>query len=241
MRVDIERDARTSMTELARRANRIDTCSDQVTRERVPEIVEPELGHTVAVEVRRLCSSVETALRDVVPVERSTRRGGEHVGVGAWQPGSIARWRGGDHGDTARVDRASAISLRPAFVLRSTRRGGLAFVPRLSWARTRITRSRKSMSPQVSPRISWIRIPLNTASASSGRYRDGQRSRSSRTSSAVSVRGSLWARPRGSSSRWSRNIGFSARYPRRAARSNTRRNGVMIPRIVHGASPDVRA
>ena len=62
MRVDVERDARTSMPELARRANRIDTCSDQVTRERVPEIVKPELGHTVAVEARGLCRSVETAL-----------------------------------------------------------------------------------------------------------------------------------------------------------------------------------
>ena len=57
------------MPELARRANRIDTCSDQVTRERVPEIMEPELGQTVAVEARRFCSSVETALRNVVPVE----------------------------------------------------------------------------------------------------------------------------------------------------------------------------
>jgi len=46
MRVDVERDARACMTELARRANGVDTCSDQVTRKRVPEIVEPELGQS---------------------------------------------------------------------------------------------------------------------------------------------------------------------------------------------------
>jgi hypothetical protein len=70
VRVEVERDARPCVTELTRRANRIDSCADQVTRERVPEIVKPELGHTVAVEARGLCRSVETALSDVVAAER---------------------------------------------------------------------------------------------------------------------------------------------------------------------------
>ena len=65
MRVDVERDARACMTELARRANGVDTCSDQVTRKRVPEIVEPELGQVIAVKARRFCCSVETALRNL--------------------------------------------------------------------------------------------------------------------------------------------------------------------------------
>jgi len=74
------------MTELARRANGVDTCSDQVTRKRVPEIVEPELGQVIAVKARRFCCSVETALRNVIPVKRCTGGGGEDVGVRAWQP-----------------------------------------------------------------------------------------------------------------------------------------------------------
>jgi len=105
MRVDVERDARACMTELARRANGVDTCSDQVTRKRVPEIVEPELGQVIAVKARRFCCSVETALRNVIPVKAVYRwrwRRRRRPGVAA---GSIARWRGGDHGDEARVDR----------------------------------------------------------------------------------------------------------------------------------------
>ena len=49
VRIDVERDARACVTKLTGRANRIDTCANQMTRERVPEIVKPELGHTVAV------------------------------------------------------------------------------------------------------------------------------------------------------------------------------------------------
>ena len=85
VRVHVERDARAGMAELAGRANRIDARADQVARERVPEIVEPELGHIVAVEARGLCRSVEAPLRDVVAVERRTRGDCESVGVGAWQ------------------------------------------------------------------------------------------------------------------------------------------------------------
>ena len=62
VRVDVERDARTRMTELAGRADRIDASPDQVARERMPEIVEPELGHTVAVEARGLCRLTDSDL-----------------------------------------------------------------------------------------------------------------------------------------------------------------------------------
>jgi hypothetical protein len=214
VRVHVERDARAGMAELAGRANRIDASADQVARERVPEIVEPELGHIVAVEARGLCRSVEAPLRDVVAVERRTRGGCESVGVGAWQ---AARLLGSAKVVTqVPLEPTGECDVSPAGLrleIDPARRP--CRVPRLGWALTRTTRSRKSLSPHVSPRISWIRMPLNTASASKGRYRLGQRSRSRPTSSAVRVLGSLLARPRGSSSRWSRSIGFSATYPRR--------------------------
>jgi hypothetical protein len=42
VRIDVERDARACVAELARCSYRIDPRADQVTRERVPEIVEPD-------------------------------------------------------------------------------------------------------------------------------------------------------------------------------------------------------
>ena len=75
VRVDVERDARACMAKLAGRANRIDALTDQVTRERESEIVKPELGHVVALEVCRLSRSIEAALCDVVAVEGRPRRG----------------------------------------------------------------------------------------------------------------------------------------------------------------------
>jgi hypothetical protein len=43
VRVDVERDARTRMAKLARRPDRIDASADQVARERMTQVVEPEL------------------------------------------------------------------------------------------------------------------------------------------------------------------------------------------------------
>ncbi len=91
VRIDVERDARACVAELAGRANRIDARTDQVTCERVPEIVESELGHIVAVEACRLCRSIEAALRDVVAVERRSGGGCEHVGIGARQVARLLR------------------------------------------------------------------------------------------------------------------------------------------------------
>ena len=93
VRVDVERDARACMAELAGHANRIDTRADQVTSEGVPEIVEPELGHIVAVKTCRLCRSVEAALRDVVAVEGRPRdlANTKELERGRWLDCSVAR------------------------------------------------------------------------------------------------------------------------------------------------------
>ena len=66
--------------DLSRSADRIDAGTDQVTRERVPEIVVAKLWQVAAVEARRLGGLVEAALRDVVAIEWRPRGGGEHVG-----------------------------------------------------------------------------------------------------------------------------------------------------------------
>ena len=239
MRVDVERDARPCVAELTGRANRIDPRADQVTRERVPEIVEAELRHTVAVEARRLCSSVETTLRNVVPVERRTCGGGEDIGVRAWQP---ARSLGGAEVITEmRLELTGECDVSPTGLrleVDAARRARLRATTQLgshadhALAEVDVTpgESEDLLDPHPAEYREREQRPIPRRAALE----------SSRTSSAVRVRGSLWARPRGSSSRCSRSIGFSARYPRRAARSNTRRNGVTIPRIVHGASPDVR-
>ena len=50
VRIDIERDARTRMTELAGRSDRVDASPDQVAREGMAKVVEPELRDVISVQ-----------------------------------------------------------------------------------------------------------------------------------------------------------------------------------------------
>ena len=239
MRVDVERDARACMTELARRANGVDTCSDQVTRKRVPEIVEPELGQVIAVKARRFCCSVETALRNVIPVKRCTGGGGEDVGVRAWQP---ARSLGGAEVITEmRLELTGECDISPA---------GLRLeIDAARWTCLRATTQLGSHADHalaevdVSPGESEDLLDPHSAEHREREQRPITRRAALEEPPHFASRESprlALSSPPGKSSRCSRNIGFSARYPRRAARSNTRPNGVMIPRIDHEARPDVR-
>lgn len=54
VRIDVERDARACVAELAGRANRIDARADEVARERVSEVMKSELGHVVPVKACRV-------------------------------------------------------------------------------------------------------------------------------------------------------------------------------------------
>ncbi len=84
VRVDVKRDAGARVAELSRRPNRVDASADQMARERVAKVVEAELRHSFSVQAGGIRSLVESALRDIVPVERRPVCTGEQVRVRTW-------------------------------------------------------------------------------------------------------------------------------------------------------------
>ena len=147
------------MPQLPRRAHRIDSRSDEMARESVTQIMEAELRHTIVVQPSGIGRLVEAALGDVVAVERPSCGGGEDIRIRARK---ARRELGGlQVVSEVRLELACERDISPARPsLEVDAAGGIACEPRLSWARTWMTPSRKSMSPQTRPRTSWILIPV---------------------------------------------------------------------------------
>jgi hypothetical protein len=64
--VDVERDRRACMTELASSTDGIEALADEVAREGVPQVVHREVRPAVSVEPRSICRFPEAADADVV-------------------------------------------------------------------------------------------------------------------------------------------------------------------------------
>jgi hypothetical protein len=148
MRVDTERDCRVGVAELAGNEDGIVPLVDQQTRERVPEYVERDAGDT-----RTLARLAESPTRDVSMPDRASGIRGEDEIV-------LSRERG-------RETAGARLAGQPLIKITSRLAAGVfsaCLLPeRSSCDRTRRTPSRRSTSPQVSPRISLSRRPLNSA------------------------------------------------------------------------------